>query len=98
MTSNKIIFTANINIVNIMSDLISNKIIVKIDNTWFDLSKYAPDHPGGGIRFLKKYHLTDVTIFFREQKGHWDAFVDRKLEETEVKDKNLLEILDNLTS
>ena len=34
---------------------IDDKIYIKIDNFWFDLTNYK-DHPGG-LRILKKYHL-----------------------------------------
>jgi cytochrome b involved in lipid metabolism len=72
---------------------VSNKIYVKIDNTWFDLTNYT-DHPGG-TQIFKKYHLKDATKIFNKVKGHGDSLVFVKLEELEIKD-NLLNVYLNL--
>jgi len=65
-----------------------SKIYVKIDNNWFDLTKYI-DHPGG-IKILKKFHLKDATEEFNEHSGHYDGFVDGKMKDYEIKDTLLL--------
>jgi len=70
---------------------IDDKIYIRIDNYWFDLSNYK-DHPGG-IGILKKYHLRDATIDFNLIRGHSDEFTEGKLVELEIKDVLLLEYL-----
>ena len=65
-----------------------DKIYVRIDNYWFDLTNYK-DHPGG-IGILKKYHLKDATIDFNLIKGHSDAFAEGKLVEFEIKNSLLV--------
>lgn len=67
---------------------VDDKIYIRIDNYWFDLTNYK-DHPGGiGI-----YHLKDATIDFNLIKGHSDEFTERKLAEFEIKNVLLLEDL-----
>jgi cytochrome b involved in lipid metabolism len=66
-------------------------IYVKIDNHWFDLTKYL-DHPGGK-RILQKYHLKDATNAFNNIRGHSDGFALHLLEKYEVLDKELLKKL-----
>jgi cytochrome b involved in lipid metabolism len=68
---------------------IDNKIYIKIDNHWFDLTNYK-DHPGG-LSILKKYHLKDATIDFNLIKGHGDGYAEGKLIEFEI--KNILLIV-----
>jgi cytochrome b involved in lipid metabolism len=75
-----------------MLDL-DNKIYIKVDNHWFDLTNYK-DHPGG-YDILKKYHLKDATIDFNNVRGHCDSYVEQKLGELEIKD-NLLIVYLNL--
>lgn len=70
-----------------MFDL-QNKIYIRIDNTWFDLSNYK-NHPGG-IKILRKYHLKDATEEFNNIKGHGDSFVDDKLKSFEIKNYLLI--------
>jgi cytochrome b involved in lipid metabolism len=70
---------------------IDDKIYIRIDNYWFDLTNYK-DHPGG-IGILKKYHLKDATIDFNLIKGHSDGFAEGKLAEFEIKNVLLLEYL-----
>jgi len=68
---------------------IDDKIYIRIDNHWFDLTNYK-DHPGG-LRILKKYHLKDATIDFNLIRGHSDGFAEGKLIEFEI--KNILLIV-----
>jgi cytochrome b involved in lipid metabolism len=70
---------------------LNDKIYVKIDNHWFDLTNYKI-HPGG-TRILKKYHLKDASKIFNSIKGHNETFVEDKLYEFEIKDNNLLKLL-----
>ena len=67
---------------------IDDKIYIKIDNFWFDLTNYK-DHPGG-LRILKKYHLKDATNDFNLIKGHSDGFAEGKLMEFEIKNMLLI--------
>ena len=68
---------------------IDDKIYIRIDNHWFDLTDYK-DHPGG-TRILKKYHLKEATIEFNSIRGHSDGFAEGKLMEFEI--KNILLIV-----
>jgi cytochrome b involved in lipid metabolism len=68
---------------------IDDKIYIKIDNHWFDLTNYN-DHPGGKS-ILKKYHLKDATNEFNLIKGHGDGYAEGKLAEFEI--KNILLIV-----
>jgi cytochrome b involved in lipid metabolism len=67
---------------------LNNKIYIMIDNVWFDLTSYT-NHPGG-IKIFKKYHLKDATSEFNDVSGHYDAFVDGKMKEYEIKNTLLL--------
>ena len=49
------------------------KIIIIIDDYYFDVTNYAKDHPGGQ-KILKKYHLKDATNEFNSIKGHGDEY------------------------
>ena len=49
------------------------KIIIIIDDHYFDVTEYAKTHPGG-IRILKKFHLKDATDEFNKIKGHSDGY------------------------
>ena len=49
------------------------KIIIIIDDHYFDVTEYAKTHPGG-IRILKKFHLKDSTDEFNKIKGHSDGY------------------------
>lgn len=66
----------------------NDKIYIKIDNYWFDLTDYI-EHPGG-IQILKKYHLKDATKDFNNIKGHADILVDNLLTKYEIKNKLLI--------
>lgn len=66
----------------------TDKIYVRIDNHWFDLSNYK-DHPGGQNIF-KKYHLKDATSIFNETRGHADTSVESRLRMYEIKNIMLL--------
>lgn len=57
------------------------KIIVRIEDHWFDLTDYASQHPGGET-ILRKYHGKDATDAFNDVKGHSDAI--HLLEELEI--------------
>jgi len=70
---------------------IDDKIYIRIDNYWFDLTNYK-DHPGG-IGILKKYHLKDATNDFNLIRGHSDGFTEGKLIELEIKNVLLLDYL-----
>ena len=74
----------------------NDKIYIKIDNFWFDLSNYN-DHPGGKTIF-KKYHLKDATDSFNSIRGHSDTFVESKLKTFEIKNNILLIFLRLLSS
>jgi cytochrome b involved in lipid metabolism len=67
---------------------INDKIYIRIDNHWFDLTNYK-DHPGG-LSILKKYHLKDATIDFNLIRGHFDGYAEGKLMEFEIKNALLL--------
>lgn len=67
---------------------LENKIYVKIDNYWFDLTNYN-DHPGGYDIFTK-YHLKDATEIFNNVRGHCDSYVIEKLKDYEIKNKLLI--------
>jgi cytochrome b involved in lipid metabolism len=60
-----------------------NKIYVRIDGHFFDLTNYKC-HPGG-LSILRKFHLKDATNDFNLIKGHGDGFVEGKLVEFEIK-------------
>tara|TARA_B100000161_G_C33280039_1_gene293807 strand:+ start:108 stop:329 length:222 start_codon:yes stop_codon:yes gene_type:complete len=49
------------------------KIIIIIDDYYFDVTNYAKYHPGGQ-KILKKYHLKDATKEFNSIKGHGDEY------------------------
>ncbi len=68
---------------------IKDKIYIKIDNTWFDVTNYN-NHPGGK-QILKKFHLKDSTEAFNLTKGHSDSYVYDLLNQFEV--KNILLIM-----
>ncbi len=55
------------------TDISSNKIIIFIDNYKFDVTEYAPTHPGGK-KILQKYNHKDATKAFNEVKGHGDGY------------------------
>ncbi len=67
---------------------VEDKIYIKIENHWFDLTNYDK-HPGGKD-ILKKFHLKDATNDFNLIKGHNDGYVDLLLEEFEIKNQLLL--------
>lgn len=52
----------------------SDKIIIKIDDYLFDVTKYANNHPGG-YSILKKLNNKDATEEFNSIKGHSDSYV-----------------------
>jgi len=68
--------------------IVDDKIYVKIDDHWFDLTEYN-SHPGG-MEILKKYHLKDATNEFNKIKGHDDEIVYEKLKKSEIKNKLLI--------
>jgi cytochrome b involved in lipid metabolism len=83
-----------------MAELLTNwshdirqKLYVKIDSHWFDLTLYRA-HPGG-YSILKRYHLKDATEAFNEVKGHCDTFVDSMMREYIVTDKLLVAYLNS---
>ena len=55
------------------TDISSTKIIIFIDNYKFDVTEYAPTHPGGK-KILQKYNHKDATKAFNEVKGHGDGY------------------------
>ena len=61
---------------------VDNKIYVRIDSHWFDLTNYKC-HPGG-LSILRQFHLQDATNEFNGIKGHGDGFVEGKLTEFEI--------------
>jgi cytochrome b involved in lipid metabolism len=67
---------------------ISNKIYIKIDDVWFDVTNYN-DHPGGK-QIFKKFHLKDATNEFNSMKGHSDSYVLDLLTQFEVKNVILI--------
>jgi cytochrome b involved in lipid metabolism len=75
---------------------IEDKIYVKIEDHWFDLTEYNT-HPGG-TEILKKYHLKDATIDFNNIRGHFDGFVDGLLSQFEIKNKLLIVFLNLVNS
>ena len=56
------------------------KIIIILDNHYFDLTEYSKLHPGGS-KILKKFHLKDATNEFNKFKGHADSYVIDSLDE-----------------
>jgi cytochrome b involved in lipid metabolism len=67
---------------------VDNKIYVRIDSHWFDLTNYKC-HPGG-LSILRQFHLHDATNEFNGIKGHGDGFVEGKLTEFEIKNAFLV--------
>jgi len=51
----------------------SQSIIIKIDDHWFDVTEYSNKHPGGK-QVLMKYHMKDATEVFNEIRGHVEAY------------------------
>lgn len=49
------------------------KIIIIIDDHYFNVTEYAKTHSGGS-RILKKFHLKDATDEFNKIKGHSDGY------------------------
>jgi cytochrome b involved in lipid metabolism len=74
----------------------TDKIYIKIENHWFDLTDYK-EHPGG-IKILKKYHLKDATKEFNNIKGHTDILVDNLLNKYEIKNDLLITFLNLIKS
>ena len=64
------------------------KIVVKINDLWYDLTKFVDLHPGGK-QILKKYNKTNVTNKFYELKEH--RAMDKVLETFLVTDEKLIE-------
>ena len=67
---------------------ISDKIYIRIDGIWFDVTKYD-NHPGGKEIF-RKFHLKDVTNDFNSMRGHADSYVCDLLNKFEIKNKLLI--------
>lgn len=59
------------------------KIIIKIDDHYFDVTDYAEKHPGGK-RILQKYHMKDATLSFNGIKGHGESYVMELLKQFEI--------------
>lgn len=68
-----------------------NKIYIKIDDHWFDLTNYK-NHPGS-YSLLKKYHLKDASEEFNRIKGHNDGYANNLLDEFLITDKELVKKL-----
>lgn len=68
--------------------MFESKIVVKIDNLWYDLTKFVDLHPGGK-QILKKYNKMDVTKKFYELKEH--CHMNKVLETFLVTDEKLIE-------
>ena len=49
------------------------KVIIIIDDHYFDVTNYLDSHPGGK-KFLKKFHLKDASNEFNSIKGHGDEY------------------------
>ena len=75
---------------------VHEKIYVKIDSHWFDLTAYS-NHPGG-TAILRRYHLKDATEAFKEVKGHSDAYVDGCLDDYLIRNRMLVAYLNSLAS
>jgi cytochrome b involved in lipid metabolism len=71
-----------------------NKIYIKIDDHWFDVTNYR-DHPGS-YSILKKYHLKDASEEFNRVKGHSDGYANGLLDEFLIKDKELVKKIEML--
>ena len=61
----------------------SQKIIIKIDDHYFDVTDYAKKHPGGK-KILERYHMKDATLSFNAIKGHGEAYVTELLKKYEI--------------
>lgn len=68
--------------------MFESRIVVKINDLWYDLTKFVDLHPGGK-QILKKYNKTDITNKFYELKEH--RAMDKVLETFLVIDKKLIE-------
>jgi cytochrome b involved in lipid metabolism len=68
----------------------SNSIIIKINNDWYDITKYLDIHPGGAD-ILIKYHLRDASDGFNALRSH--RFVYNTLNKYKITDKATIEKL-----
>lgn len=60
-----------------------NPLYCKLNGTWYDLREFAEFHPGG-VKFLEKFHLEDITEKFYSISFH--EYVDfETLEKYKVK-------------
>ena len=50
-----------------------DKVIIIIDDHYFDVTNYLNSHPGGK-KILKKFHLKDASNEFNSIKGHGDEY------------------------
>lgn len=66
----------------------SDKIYIKIDGHWFDVTMFTK-HPGG-TNVLKKNHMKDCTEAFNSIKNHNDTHTDKYLKKYEITDKTLI--------
>ena len=73
------------------------KIVIIIDDHYFDVTEYAQKHPGGS-NIIKKFHLKDATTAFNEIKGHADSYVESLLEDFCIGSVNKVNIDEYLKS
>ncbi len=52
----------------------TEKIVIKIDDNWFDMTDFAIEHPGGA-KLLKLYNGKDATEAFNRVRAHCDTHV-----------------------
>lgn len=58
----------------------TERVIIIIDDHKFDVTDFLKHHPGGP-EIIRKYNGKDATEAFNEIKGHFDGYVDSKLDE-----------------
>lgn len=66
----------------------SHKIIIKIDDHYFDVTDYADKHPGGR-KILQRYHMKDGTLSFNGIKGHGETYVTELLKKYEISSNDI---------
>lgn len=71
----------------------SNSVIIRINNIWYDLTKYLEFHPGGES-ILKHYHLRDATEAFNKVSYH--KFTIERLSDFKITDEKLIKKLEKL--
>lgn len=67
-----------------MFEIFKSYTYIKIDDNWYDLTKFLKMHPGGES-ILKKYHKKNATKIFYSISGHYNFL--HSLEKFLIKDE-----------